>query len=271
MAENVIGPDPTIQQFDDGSSIQRFDDGSSIITDNEGGVTGVPAGAEPAAPVARSLNITSIRGVTKTEDHRVKIRVPDFYLKKLTTGLYGELGGSIKGIIFPYTPSISYDVRAEYSPAPTVHSNYTMSFFQRSSIGTININGKFTVQNEKDAGVYIATINLLKALTKMRAGDDTLAGSPPPVCRLNAYGAYMFNNVPIAITSYRIELPDTVDYFTLGKQQENPVYGVNTVPVLSTIAINCIPMYSRNEMQSFTVTDWLTQVKGTKFRNTGYL
>lgn len=270
MAENVIGPDPTIQQFDDGSSIQQFDDGSSIITDNEGKVTGVPPGAEPASPTARSVNITSIRGVTKTQDQRVKIKVPDFYLKKLTTGLYGELG-RIQGIIFPYTPQISYDVRAEYTPAPTVHSNYTMNFFQRSSIGTITITGKFTVQNEKDAGVYLATMNLLKALTKMRAGDDTLAGSPPPVCRLNAYGPYMFNNVPIAITSYRIEMPDTVDYFTLGKQQENPVYGVNAVPTLSTMAVNCIPMYSRNEMQSFTVKDWLTQVKDTKFRNTGYL
>jgi hypothetical protein len=41
-----------------------------------------------------------------------------------------------------------------------------------------------------------------------------------------------------------------VDYFTIFK---DPRFGTTAVPVVSTIAISCIPMYSRNEMQKFSV------------------
>lgn len=234
------------------------------------GPSNVTQGAENRRINPASVNIYSIRGTGINNDMRVRIRVPDSYLAYTTSGIYGELY-QMKGIIFPYTPAISYDVKAEYTPVSLIHTNYNQQFYQRSTIGTINITAKFTVQNEKDAGVYLASIHLLKALTKMRMAGDSNAGSPPPVCRLMGYGDYMLNNVPIAITSFRVDLPDSVDYFTLGKEKENSIYGKETVPTISTFSINCIPMYSRNELQKFTVNDWLTQTKGSQFRNTGYL
>jgi hypothetical protein len=48
-----------------------------------------------------------------------------------------------------------------------------------------------------------------------------------------------------------------VDYFTTG-QTTNTVWGVASVPTVSTIAITCVPMYSRAEMQKFTVDGWLS-------------
>jgi hypothetical protein len=64
----------------------------------------------------------------------------------------------------------------------------------------------------------------------------------------------MLKNVPVAITSFRVELPDAVDYFVY----DSKYYGKASVPVMSTIAVTCLPMYSRSEMQEFSVTGYLS-------------
>lgn len=230
---------------------------------------GIPAGAQPKKAEPAKIKITDSKGGSQKADLRVKIRVPDDYLVRLTRGFKDELYG-LNGIIFPYTPSISYEHKAEYSSAQPLHSNFALYFYQRSSVSAISIAGKFTVQNEKDAGAYLATVHLLRALTKMRSGGlagDADSGSPPPVCRLDAYGDYMLSNVPVVISSFRIELPDAVDYFTAGKLASN-IYGKASVPTVSTIAISCIPMYSRQEMQKFSVSGWLSD---SKIKKAGYL
>jgi hypothetical protein len=227
----------------------------------------------PSNSLHKSTNFKTMSGEQINQDMRVKIRVPEDYLTTLTSGPNSELS-KLQGIIFPYTPAISMEHSAEYAAQNPLHSNYTIYFYQRSKVSPINISGKFTVQNETDAGVYIATVHLLRALTKMRSGGSTGdldSGAPPPICRLDAYGTMMLRNVPIAITSFKIELPDNVDYYTLGKTNgtvSNTINDRTAVPVVSTISISCIPMYSRSEMQQFNVTAWL----GDKnVRKAGYL
>jgi hypothetical protein len=221
------------------------------------------SGAMPSIPVPAIPTTTGINGKTDAPDLRVKIRVPSSYLKMTTSGSAKELS-TLGGIIFPYTPSISYEQKADYATATPIHSNFTQNFYQRSGISNISISGKFTVQNDKDAAVYLATVHLLRALTKMLSGAEANSGAPPPVCRLDAYGDYMLSNVPVAIGSFRIELPEGVDYFTT----KTPTFGSASVPVISTIAITCVPMYSRAEMQKFTVNGWLSD---TKVRKSGIL
>jgi len=225
-------------------------------------------GAMPKKTEAASVNVTTASGETVKEDTRVKIRVPEDYLMLMTQGLNDEPLGKLGGIIFPYTPSVTYEHKADYSPQTPIHSNYAINFYKNSSIGPISISGKFTVQNEKDATTYLATVHLLRALMKMKFGNEDGAGSPPPVCRLDAYGAFMLKNVPVAITSFKIELPDSVDYFTIGYGDEKR-YDQTSVPTISTIAITCTPMYSRSEMQKFSVNGWLWS--DSEFKDKGYL
>lgn len=233
----------------------------------------IPPGAMPKQPKVGTVNFKSITGEQINQDMRVKIRVPDDYLTNLTSGPNNELG-KLRGIIFPYTPTINIEHTAEYSTQNPLHSNYTIYFYRHSKVAPFNISGKFTVQNETEAGVYIATVHLLRALTKMRSGGSTGdfdSGSPPPICRLDAYGTMMLQNIPVAISSFKIELPDNVDYFTLGKVSgtgANAAYERTAVPVLSTINVTCIPMYSRSEMQKFNVSQWLTE---KYVRKAGYL
>lgn len=234
---------------------------------------GIMLGAERKIIPPAVATVTSANGITAKPDLRVKIRVPRTYLDNQARGSEeGELT-RLDGIIFPYTPTINYDTKADYSAVNPTHSNYTQYFYQHSSISPISISGKFTVQNETDAQVYLATIHLLRALTKMHTGADSdrLRGSPPPICRLDAYGLYMLHNVPVAINSFRIDLPDSVDYFRLGGDPASTyksAYGSALVPVVSTISVTCYPMYSRNEMQNFSVSGWLAADSNKK---SGYL
>jgi hypothetical protein len=234
----------------------------------------LPQGAQAVQNTPVDVKFTNIRNEQINLDTRVKIRVPESYINQLTGGLKSEIF-DLGGIIFPYTPQISLEHRAEYSTLQPMHSNYTQYFYQRSSVSPIQITGKFTVQNEKDAGVYLATVHLLRALTKMRSGgadgDGALSGNPPPVCRLDAYGSFMLDNVPVVVNSFRQELPEGVDYYTLGKTGVGGGYinyDLTSVPTYSTITVSLYPMYSRAETQKFNVNGWLTN---KDVRRSGFL
>jgi hypothetical protein len=197
------------------------------------------------------------------KDLRVFLRVPNSYLvgpseDKIGYPLLKDLGG----IMFPYTPQITYESAAAYTAVNPVHSNYTQQFYKNSSVGNISISGKFTVQNQKEGAIYCAIINLLRSLTKMRWGEyDANAGAPPPVCRLDAFGDYMLSNVPVVVTSVKFEMPDTVDYIQV------PMYKTTLVPTISTITLGLAIMYSRRETQDFNVDDFMTG----KLKGQGYL
>jgi hypothetical protein len=226
------------------------------------------ANGTPTGKVDSSLVSKGGSGGAKAEwkdakDLRAILRVPKSYLTSNTdpSSVLKQFGG----IIFPYTPTISFDHSASYSPLNTLHSNYTQFFYKNSAISAINLTAKFTVQKEEDGVVLLGIIHLLRALTKMRFGPDKDSGAPPPVCRLEAYGDYMLRNVPVAVASFRHDLPDGVDYIAVGKK--STMFGNNIVPVLSTISLTLNPMYSRAEMQEVGVNDWLNG----KQRGKGYL
>jgi len=227
-------------------------------------VEGVNPGAELDKPTPPVVVVRDSRGNVKNPDLRVKIRVPTGYLNDDFTSALASNGG----VLFPYTPSIEFEHKAEYTSQTPLHTNFTLNFYKNSSVGSISITGKFTVQNDKDAIFYLSTVHLLRALTKMRFGDDRNAGSPPPVCRLDAYGTFMLENVPVAITSFKNSLPNNVDFYTLGKENGSVFQSQVSVPTISEIQVTCLPMYSRDEIQKFTVTGWL---KNVATRKQGYM
>ena len=241
------------------------------LAGNSGGLgtRNVPAGAEPRKVKAATVQFKDSKGNTKGADLRVKIRVPAEYI--VSPGITNATPlEDIGGILFPYTPTLSYSHNAEYTSQTPLHSNYALHFYKNSSLSKITLAGKFTVQNDKDAEIYIATIQLLRALTKMRSGGrklDPYSGAPPPVCRLDAYGHYMLSNVPIAISEFKVDVSDGVDYYTFGKTGFTD--NISSVPTVSTLSVTCVPMYSRAEMQKFSVKNWLDDY--LKTRKEGYL
>jgi hypothetical protein len=210
-----------------------------------------------------------------TISYKAQLKFPSEYATQFTQGgQYEQTGNGISNgaIIFPYTPTISYDVSASYNPQAILHSNYPMHSYKSSSVSNISLSAKWSVQNNQDAELYLAVVHLLKALTKMRVGDDPNAGSPPPICKLYAYGDDMINDVPVVLTSFKIDLPDNVDYYqsatSIVKPSENdysPNFGKNLIPTLSTFSMSFLPMYSRAEMFKYNVPDWLAG----KYRSSG--
>ena len=203
---------------------------------------------------------TRINFVGTAPEYRVRLQIPTEYISGIQTGLLL----SNNGIIFPYTPQISFENVADYATQNLTHSNYTVYSYKSSRVGAISLTAKFTVQNDKDAVQYLAMLTVMRALIKMRTGKDDFAGAPPPVCRLNAYGANMLNNVPVAIASFRVDLPADVDYYSsnqsldlLGNSEYVPFWETNLIPTVSTIVMSLIPMYSRNEMLNYSVKEWL--------------
>lgn len=228
---------------------------------------GINKGAEKLNYTPATTRIVNTNGTITDPDIRVKIIVPEEYLNTNYSPGVQFLKRQFHGIIFPYTPLINYEVNANYTPQNPIHSNYTQNFYQRSSVSNISISGKFTVQNREDAAIYLGTTHLISALTKMKFGDDFNAGAPPPICSLNAYGTYMLKNVPIAISSFKIDLPDSVDYYIFDDVMNKD--NVTSVPVLSTISITCAIMYSRREIQNFSVDRFITSYAEQK--KLGYL
>lgn len=251
--------------------------GAGLVAVGAREVAGVPAGAMPKAAQPVQATIKNNKGDDVSKDHRVKIRVPPGYFSEYTSGLNSELK-KLGAIIFPYTPTISYETKADYTNQNPTHSNFAIYFYKNSSVSPISISGKFTVQNEAEAGIYLATVHLLRSLTKMKSGGqsgDIDSGAPPPICRLVAYGDFMLNNVPIVINSVKVDLPDNVDYFRLGKVSgslANKIYGSASVPIVSVISLTCIPIYSRAEMQKYSVGNSLRGWLGdSTLRKSGYL
>lgn len=214
-------------------------------TGGAGTVDGVSPGATPKS---RSVKPAEAQfSNTRKEDLRVTIRVPNGYRNSAQPA----------GIIFPYTPQISLEHKADFTPQNPLHSNYSLQFYKSSSVSDISIQGLFTVQNDNDAIQYLAAIHLLRALTKGRfGGTDQFRGSAPPICRLMAYGNYMLKNVPVSISSFKQDLPSDVDYYYLASSS----LGSAMVPTRSNISVVCKLMISRSEMLTASVDNWLSGV-----------
>ena len=142
-----------------------------------------------------------------------------------------------KGVIFPYTPSISITYAANYDSTSLVHSNYKIFQYTGSGIDQVNITCDFTAQDTSEANYLLATIHFFKTLTKMFYGQDTnpAAGTPPPLCFLTGLGQFQFNNHPLVISNFSYNLPANVDYIPAGNPQQGNPTGALTNPFSSNI------------------------------------
>ncbi len=228
----------------------------------------VPKGAE-AQGATRSD--ASYKGVSE-KDWRVSLTIPagSYQESKILKPLV-----DIKKFIFPFTPQITLSHSANYSALDPLHNNYSFSSYENSKLDKITITGDFYCENSDDASYWIASVHFLRSVTKMYFGDKTEnAGAPPPVLKLNGYGDFVFNNVPVVVTNFQVELPKDVDYipskFVGSKILEGKTFddkGVGYVPVRSVITVTLMPVYSREAVRNFNLQDF---VKGS-YINKGFI
>jgi hypothetical protein len=214
-----------------------------------------------------------------------------------------------KGVIFPYTPSVSVAYAAAYSQDPLVHSNYKMFQYSSSSVDSVTLTCDFTAQDTFEANYILAVIHFFRTMTKMFYGQDTnpIAGTPPPLCYMFGMGGYQFAAHPLAITGFQYTLPTDVDYIpttssaVAGATQsagtsvpQNKTGGkvgfggtppgpslnpaprtteTTWVPTKIQLSISCLPMTSRNNVsKQFSVADYATGklINGVTQKGTGF-
>jgi len=263
--ESVTNSDPNKFKGESGNPAPQTPEGSDPSNanqdqNNDGGGGGNPgesftAKAASGGRVSGPPTQNSAPAKSKWnggDDMRVALIIPPAYFGPNTASEIRSAGG----IVFPYTPTLSYDTSASYGNSNPLHSNYTQYFFKNSSVSAITLSGKFTVQNENEANIWLSIVQLGRILTKMPFGSDTkfLAGSAPPVVRLYGYGAYVFDNVPVSITSFKFDLPEGVDYI----HNSGSGFTNSMAPAISTISFTLIPMYSRQEIRDFSVDKWVS-------------
>jgi len=237
----------------------------------------LPAGGEVLQKSLTSATIAQ----SGEKDWRVSLSVPN--ISAFKSPLLVPLSETGNKMVFPYTPTVIMSHTANYNGTNPTHTNYTYFNYVNSQVDQITITGDFIVENPREAQYWIATLHYLRSATKMFYGDQENGGNPPPIVRLNGYGDYVFNNVPVVITNFTVDLQPDVDYIeaSVGGVSHNPLDEtgidvspnlINTtgngatsyVPTRSTFTVAVQPIYSRKSVAQFSLANF---VSGTYVQN----
>lgn len=185
---------------------------SNVSPDNV--LSFIRGSALPNAGEAVGDIISSIAAFSDShsDDWRVRLSIPSWPSFR-SSPVLAPLNAA-GGLVFPYTPQIQIEQSAKYNQIETIHSNYTFQAFKNSDPGTISITAPMNVEDSSQAMYWIAALHYLRSITKMFSGNDPKAGNPPPIVRLNGYGSYVFNNIPVVITKFSLNLANDCDYIS---------------------------------------------------------
>lgn len=166
------------------------------------------------------------------------------------------------GLVFPYTPIISYSQAVNYNSYDPVHSNQEHLAYVRTSAPQIVCSGDFTVQNAQEANYALACIHFLRVVSKMSFGQASqFAGTPPPVLIFSAYGEFMFNELPVVVQNFDIQFDNSVDYVQVPNT-------FTYVPSKFTITVSLTVQNSPQKMRSFNLDQFR---KGQLMRRGGWV
>ena len=198
------------------------------------------------------------------------------------------------GVIFPLTPSIIIQHAATYNPMSLTHSNYNFYSYAHSEIPSFTVTGEFPVQNSEDAQYWVAMLHFFRSVTKMFFGgaNDSLKGNPPPILQLNGYGSYVFNNVPVVVTNFNVDMRADVDYICTSQSPGRGTGGVNLsslyndlnpgivsnpsnnstwAPALSTVTLQLQPVYSKESIKKFNMRDFVNGRLNGRSNEVGFI
>lgn len=241
--------------------------GASWVSNKIGDIANDISEATGFGKLLRSANLPTGQVTPRTtaefsaspedKDWRVKLSVPSMFSGSPLLNPLVQTGG----FVFPFTPTIVISHSAHYNALQPVHTNYPYNVYTNSQTDEMVITGEFYSETAEDAKYWIGAVHYLRSCTKMFYGEGEYSGSPPPIVKLNGYGDYVFNQVPVVITNFTVDLPADVDYISV------PLEGTSVggtggtshswVPVQSQISVTVRPTYSRQRTATFNLTDFV--------------
>lgn len=236
--------------------------------------TGEPGTPTPAgeATELEEIVVESSQIAVAPTDHRVRVKPlnpEDFYgaettetnvEDQATEGHLLELIKETNGVIFPYTPSITYGHQVNYSSSAPVHANQDYQFYNNTPSVQFQISAKFTAQNAREAQYLLAAKHFFQTASKMHFGeDDEKRGLPPPVLVFSGYGDHMFNNLPVIMNNFTVDLPDDQDYV-----QVDMIGGTSWVPAVMVFQLTFTVQQTPKKQRAFNFDRFASgeQLKG---------
>jgi hypothetical protein len=129
--------------------------------------------------------------------------------------------GSPGGMIWPYTPNITYQQNVQYDEYDLTHVNQTPQAYKKTDTLALEVVGDFTVQNDWEGRYLLACMHFLSTVTKIQFGiNSRTPGTPPPVLHFSAYGNLMFDRLPVVVRSFNVALTPDVDYVKVSLSSE---------------------------------------------------
>jgi hypothetical protein len=122
--------------------------------------------------------------------------------------------------------------------------------------------------------------------------NDSLKGNPPPILQLNGYGSYVFNNVPVVVTNFNVDMRADVDYICTSQSPGRGAGGVNLnslyndlnpgiisdtnrnstwAPALSTVTLQLQPVYSKESIKKFNMRDFVNGRLNGRSNEVGFI
>jgi hypothetical protein len=202
-------------------------DGPRILTTAQ--VEQATAEAAARDRARQQQTISQQRRQINNGDWRVRLRLAPgakYLYKADRPGIMQPLAIT-DGVIFPYTPTITSNYKANYSTYDLTHSNYRGYFYQSSYAEPVQITCMFTAQSTVEANYLLAVITFFKSVTKMFYGQDANRGAPPPLTYLTGLGEYQFNEHPCVVTQFNYTLPADVDYIRAGSPNQLGLNQIN--------------------------------------------
>lgn len=171
------------------------------------------------------------------QDYRARLQPKD--LSNATDVLGPQSSSNIlfplwatRGVLFPYTPSLSSGNTVEYDPTGFIHSNYGYNAYVRSYPKPISLTAEFTAQTTDEALYLLAVIWFFRSITKSYFGINPYnkAGTPPPVLLFNYLGEYQYNNVPVLVKNFDFTYAADIDYVPVSTSFGSGSNGVTLPP-----------------------------------------
>lgn len=130
-------------------------------------------------------------------------------------GLLRNALGTTSGLIFPYTPKVSFSHSVEYDKTSITHTNLSYNYYKSTPPPSISLDGKFTADNRQNALHMLSAIWFLTACSKCDFGENAAnPGLPPPILYLSGYNS-LIDNIPVVITGFNYTYPDEKHYVNL--------------------------------------------------------
>lgn len=130
-------------------------------------------------------------------------------------GLLRSALGTTSGLIFPYTPSVSFSHTVEYDTTSITHTNLSYNYYKCTPPPSVSLKGKFTADNRQNALHMLSAIWFLTACSKCDYGELTSnPGLPPPIIYLSGYNSTI-DNIPVVIKSFNYTYPEDKHYVNL--------------------------------------------------------